>query len=763
MRDSFRNLPFRRAIVVFLLFTLAAGVSAESDTLEEIIVTAERRAVDIQDIPLSISAFDQGRLDKSDISTISGLQNITPNLQFSMAANAGTHAIVTIRGIGTEVLPAYGETGVAIYQNGIYFGRASASLADFYDVERVEVLRGPQGTLYGRNAIGGAINIINNKPREETEISASALAGNFERRRFRGILNAPLGDSVAARITATYEEADGYLKNLVPGVADSNDIDNVTVRGQLLFDISDNIEVLARGFYWNAGGVGTSATITGNYPRYALVGVIPIRPGVFGAPHLLPGAYSIVEGGALPIPDDLHEVRFDHMGSRDHTIFGGSLEFSWDTSAFNFKSTTAWIEDDSFIGRDGDGSELPLYYRNASQVSKQFSQEVTLTSHGDGPLQWIFGLYYYEEDVDDLRFINFLNVTKWAVLAGRPPFTGATVTDPNTNNTNSSAVYGQIDYAFADRLTGTLGLRYTRDEKDGGNSGRLLLDPVTNTPLRGFPQVWTYKETWKEPTGKIALRYDQSEDSMFYISYSKGFKSGGANNDFGTIFGPEKVYTLEIGGKNRLFDDRLQLNAAVFSSDYKDMQVFTVGQTTIAIDNAAKSSIQGIEISAAGLLSDNFRLDASIAYLDAQFDEFTATDPSLTAPRPPPPPEDLAGNKLPRAPNWELTLGAEFSFNLAAGRLTIRPEFHWQDEMYFNAFNRESIRQKSWHTLNLHAIYMSSDEHWSISLFGRNLGNEDYVTNMFVESTLLGAVAVANVAKPRTYGVEVAYRFNGAN
>ena len=211
MRDSFRNMPFRRATVIFLLSTLAANVSAQNDTLEEIIVTAERRAVDIQDIPLSISAFDQGRLDKSDISTISGLQNITPNLQFSMAANAGTHAIVTIRGIGTEVLPAYGETGVAIYQNGIYFGRASASLADFYDVERVEVLRGPQGTLYGRNAIGGAINIINNKPHEETEISASALAGNFERRRFRGVLNAPLGDSVAARITATYEQADGYL------------------------------------------------------------------------------------------------------------------------------------------------------------------------------------------------------------------------------------------------------------------------------------------------------------------------------------------------------------------------------------------------------------------------------------------------------------------------------------------------------------------------------------------------------------------------
>ena len=762
MRDSFRNIPLRPTIVIFLLSTLAGNVSAEGDTLEEIIVTAEKRAVSIQDIPLSISAFDQSRLDKSDISTISDLQNITPNLQFTMAANAGTHAIVTIRGIGTEVLTAQGEAGVAIYQDGIYLGRASGSLMDFYDVERVEVLRGPQGTLYGRNAIGGAINVVNNRPHEEFEVSASGLVGNIERRRFRGLVNGPLGDSVFARITATYEKDDGYLENLVAGGTNSNDKDNVSVRGQLLFDISDNIQLLARGFYWNAGGHGTSARIVGNYPRFAIVGLIPIQPGVFAAPHLFPGVYSIVEGGALPLPDDLHEVRHDHRGSQDHTIFGGSLEFSWDTSAFNFKSITAWTEDDAFIERDGDGSELPLFYRNSSQVSKQFSQEITLTSHGDGPLQWIFGAYYYEEDVDDMRFINFLNVTKWALAAGRPPFTGAMFRDPNNNDTNSTAVYGQIDYAFTDRLTGTLGLRYTRDEKHGGNVGRILYEPVFNTPLRGFPQVWTYKKTWKEPTGKIALRFDQSDDSMFYGSYSKGFKTGGANNDFGTIFGPERVYTLEIGSKNRFFDDRLQLNAALFSSDYKGMQVFTVGRTTIAIDNAAESSIQGFEIDAVGLISENFRLDASISYLDAEFDEFSASDPSLTSPAPAPPPEDLKGNKLPRSPKWKFMMGADISFNLAAGRLTVRPEFNWQDEMYFNAFNRELIRQDSWHTLNLRATYMSSDEDWSVTLFGRNLGNEDYITNMFVEATLIGSAVVANVAKPRTYGIEFAYHFNDA-
>lgn len=763
MGDSISNVPFRRAINVIFLSALAANAGAANDTLEEIVVTAEKRAVSIQDIPLSISAFDQSRLDKSDISTIADLQNITPNLQFSMAANAGTHAIVTIRGIGTEVLPAYGEAGVAIYQDGVYLGRASASLMDFYDVERVEVLKGPQGTLYGRNAVGGAINVINNRPHDELEISASGLAGNFERRRFRGIFNAPLGDSVAARITATYEKADGYLENLVPGGADSNDIDNVAVRGQLLFDVSDDIQMLARGFYWNAGGLGTNARVVGNYPRFSLVGIIPVRPGVFGAPNLFPGIFSIVEGGALPLPDDVHQLRHDHEGSRDHSIFGGSLELSWDSSAFNFKSITSLIEDDSFIERDGDGSELPLFNRDARQVSKQFSQEVTLTSHGDGRLQWILGLYHYKEKVDDLRSITFQNVTRWAIAAGRPPFTGAQFTDANDNNTTSSAAYGQLDYALTDRLTGTLGLRYTRDKKDGGNTGRLLIDPATNTPLRGFPQTWTYNYSWNEPTGKIGLRYDHSDNSMIYVSYTKGFKSGGANNDFGTEFGPETIYTLEIGSKNRLLDDRLQLNASLFSSDYKGMQVFTVGATTIAIDNAGQSSIRGFELDAVGLISDNFRLNASIAYLDAEFDEFSASDPALTAPRPPPPPRDLKGNRLPRSPEWELTLGAEFSFNLAAGRLTVRPEFHWQDEMYFNAFNRESIRQKSWHTLNLHAIYMSSGEDWSVSLFGRNLDNERYITNMFVEATLIGAPAVGNVAKPRTYGIEFAYHFNGAN
>ena len=341
-------------------------------------------------------------------------------------------------------------------------------------------------------------------------------------------------------------------KNLVPGGTDSNDVDNVAVRGQLSFDVSDNIQVLARGFYWNAGGLGTNARIVGNYPRFSLVGIIPIRPGVFGAPNLFPGIFQIVEGGAQPLSDDVLEVRHDHEGSQDHSIFGGVLEFSWDTDAFNFKSITSLIEDDSFIERDGDGSELPLFIRDASQVSRQFSQEVTLTSHTEGPLQWILGLYHYKEKVDDMRSITFLNVTRWALAAGRPPFTGAAFSDANDNNTKSSAAYGQLDYAFTDQLTATLGLRYTRDKKFGGNTGRLLIDPATNTPMRGFPQTWTYDYSWNEPTGKIGLRYDQSDNSMFYVSYSKGFKSGGANNDFGAEFGPESVYTLEIGSKNRV-------------------------------------------------------------------------------------------------------------------------------------------------------------------------------------------------------------------
>lgn len=753
------------------LIALSATGTAAEDMLEEIVVTAEKRAVNIQDIPLAVSAFSQDRLNQSGVSTIAELQNFSPNLQFTTVGNFGAHAIVTMRGIGTDIVTSNGDTGVALYQDGAYLGRASATLAGFYDVERVEVLRGPQGTLYGRNAIGGSINVLSEKPSQDLEVSTEALLGNMGHIRLRGVLNAPLSDMAAARITAVWEERDGYLENLVPGVGDSNDIDNYAVRGQLLFDVTEALEVLVRGYFSKSGGTGASSRIWGDrYPPFSLAGVIPIAfptprlPYGVGAPNIFPGIFSAVGGGAQPLPSDLHEYRGDFNNTNDHTMTGANLEISWDAKHFNVKSLTAWFKDDSDVVRDGDVSELPLYIKGRHQISEQFSQELTLTSTGDGPLRWIAGLYYFKEDVEDDQFITFANIRAAALMAGIPPFTGW-ATDVRAGGTGvdrenqSIAAYGQIDYALSDQLTGTLGLRYTKDDKEGGDNFRNLYDPVTgvSATLVGFPQSYEYDEVWKEPTGKIGLNFKLSPENLVYASYSRGFKSGGANLD--QSFEPEIVDSWELGSKNRFLEDRLEVNLAMFYSKYDDMQLFTVEQTQTVVENAAKSTIQGVEIESIAVVSDHLRFDASLAYLDAKFDDYVSEDPLLNLPRrPPSPAQDLSGNRLPRSPEWELNLGVELDFNLADGTVNVRAEYHWQDEMYFRAFNNEDKKQESWKVLNMRATYISADDGWHVSAFGKNLNDEEYITNLFAEAVFFGGPIMASVAPPRTWGVEVGYQ-----
>ena len=744
------------------LATLMAetAVHAQDRSLEEIIVTAEKRTVSVQDLSVAVSVFSQERLDQSGISTIDELQNFTPNLQFTNVGNFGPHVILTMRGVGTDVVTSNADTGVALYQDGVYMGRSSAALMGFYDVERVEVLRGPQGTLYGRNSTGGSINVLSARPGREFEAYSEALFGEFDHGRLRGFINVPFSDNVSGRLTASWEERDGYMENLVPGVADKNDIDNISLRGQLLIDVNDDLDVLLRAFYSDTDRVGnTTQQWGGSYQRFAITGIIPLVPGVLGVPNIFPGIFNVVGGGAAPISDDLHEIRNDYQGSAEHTFSGGNIEITWRTDYFDVKSLTAWATDDSELATDGDLSELALWTKGRRQKSEQFSQEITLTSNGDGALSWIAGLYYFDEDIDDVGTIEFIDNRRWALLAGRPPFSGALIRDPNERNTESIAVYGQIEYALTENLTATLGLRYTEDDKEGSNPERSFYDPKTSTPLVGFPQSWVYDDSWDETTGKIGFSYDVSEDNLLYLTYSTGFKSGGSNVG-GSPFDPEYIYSWELGSKNRFADNRVELNAALFYSDYEDMQLFTVGQTATIVDNATDSTLKGFELEAVAVLSDLIRVDASVAHLNAEFDDFVTSDPLLGVPGGPPPPmEDLSGNTLPRSPDWEFNLGADAQIPVADGTLSVRVEYHWQDEMYFRAFNRESLKQGSWGIVNLRATYASRGEKWHVSAFGKNLGDEQYATNIFPEAVFFGGPALASIAPPRTWGIELGYRF----
>jgi len=721
--------------------------------IEEVVVTAEKRAANVQDIPVAISAFSQDALDNRGITDLESVQSAVPALQFTTQNNFGAGAVVTLRGIGTEIVTSGADQGVALHMDGVYLGQASSGLLSFYDLERLEVLRGPQGTLYGRNATGGSINLITNKPSEEFEAFGDIMLGDYDHYRARGVVSGPLTDKVSGRLTGTWEQRDGYVDNLWPSGDDGNDKDYWSMRGQLRIDLSDNIEALVQLSYADAGGVGGIMETLDEYPAANTVGLVqppPLAGSPFGVPNFQP-----TFGDALPNPKDLNEVRRDANESFDQEVMGANITLDWDLENMSLKSISGWFSNDTEVKRDRDSSELDRSTQERKNENKQYSQEFNLASTSDGPWEWLLGAFYYYSKQEDKKAFIFTKPLDDIPNAGGLIFDFASEVE-----TTSWAVFGQTSYSLTEQVRLTLGLRYSEDKKEGETFDRDLYDPTNGLRLPGFPQSGKFDKTWTEPTGKFGVDYFITDESMLYFSLSKGYKSGGLNINYPpeAIFDPEKVDAVEIGSKNRFLDNHLELNMSAFYYDYKDLQLFTVTESNVIIENAAKSEITGVEIEGIMIATEHLALDFYGVYLDAEVKDFFTEDPSV-------PPalrqlEDLSGNTLPRAPEWEFKIGAEYTWDLVQGDLTLRGQYHWQDDTFFRAQNNPDKKQEAYETVDARLTYMSADGRWRVSAYGKNLGDEEYFTNLVVEAGLSGSPVAVTAGPPRTYGVEVGYRFD---
>ena len=703
---------------------------------------------------MAISAFSQDVLDRSGVTTIQGLQASVPSLQFGTLSAFGVRAIASLRGIGADSLTPGADPGVAIHKDGVYLGRATASLRSFYDIETVEVLRGPQGTFYGRNATGGAININTKQPSFKTEVFGDALIGDYEHLRLRGVVGGALGEKVAGRLTMSWEEHDGYIENVQPGSEDIDDLDDYAIRGQLLFELGENFQARLIGTIQETGGSGPASRFLFDFPPAYAAG-LRVAPPFPGAPFVatLP-AFGPGYLGAIPNPDDLHKIASDFEGGFDSTENSVNFILTWEAENFTLKSTSSWLTDESDILRDGDISNLPLWTKSRYSDAEQVSQEFVLTSNGDGKLEWVVGAFYYHEEVFEDAWIDLPRNPRLE----SPPFnivpTGWFFRSTFDVETTSYAVFGHASYSFTDQLKATLGLRFSEDEKEGFLTTQSLVDPNNGLVLIDVPSG-PFGDSWTEPSGKIGLDYTPSDNHLMYISYSRGFKSGGVNatQPAAPSFEPEIVDAWEMGSKSRFLVDRLQLNTAIFNYDYQNLQLTKVVGAVLTVENAAQSTVKGVELEMNALLTERLATDFSISYVDATFDEFF----SAIAPRAPV--EDLSGNKLPRVPETEVNLGLEYVLDLGPGSLSLRAEYHWQDEMVFNGFDRPDQKQKAVNTYALRATYLGNDEKLRISVFGKNLGDEQYITNLTLESGLFGTPYNVSVGPPRTIGVEVGYRF----
>jgi len=677
--------------------------------IEEVLVTAERRETSVQETAIAITAYSHEELELRGIQGIEDLQFSAPNLVISHNSQSPvTYAY--IRAIGSDQLVAGFDPGVAYHVDGIYVGQPSSMPVDMWDMERVEVLRGPQGTLYGRNTTGGAINVITKNPTDEAEGTMDFTLGNYDRTRFRGAVGGPIvQEKVNGRLSFIYDKADGFQQNEIGSDADA--IDHFAVRGKLDFKLGDSANLLLTAQrFENQGNQGQKR-----------------RESFEGIP---------VYAGALPNPTDPRKIAKDWNEKLDLKNSLYSAQLNWDLGAVRLVSITGYIDNKWFQTMDIDMSSNAIQFQEWEMETDQFTQELQLISNTDGPLEWILGAFYFDEDLStDYMFED------------SSPF-GFTFFNGGDLETKSVAVYGQASYDFRDtgvplRLTG--GLRWTDDEKK--------IDEYQMIPLFGVDVSGTDKQSWDEVTGKLGLDWFVSDDVMAYGSYSRGYKGGGFSIGQFDSFDPEIVDSFELGVKTEFMNGRARVNAAAFYNDYQDLQVNFLVFTVFRTDNAAEATIKGIELESTFLVTEQLLIGANFTWLDAQFDDYIFDEG--------PPVVDLSGETLNRAPEYTVGLTAQYDFNLGkSGQLVARTDYYWQDDVYYRVHNIDRHRADDFFTWDARLVWTSGQGRFTVDGFVKNITDEDNQRGLTVSDGLsTGNNSFISYYPPRTYGVRVGWNF----
>ncbi len=722
-------------MVLGLLVLWTGQARTQSDVLEEIVVTAERRAVSMQDTAISITAFTGEQLARAGIETSEQLTGFTPGLNIQRDVIGK----VVMRGIGTENFTVAGDPGVAVSIDGAYLSRSNVAIFDLYDLDRVEVLRGPQGTLYGRNATGGAINFITEKPTQELAGYISAEYGNYDKIRVEGAISGPLGEHVRARLSGLTHHRDGFTDNVFPGIGagldELDDKDLWALRGQLEFRPSETLSILVSVDNYEDDSIASPY-------KYIADPLIYFGGAPFPNP-LQSDLFTVSQGYELDTPG-FPDWRAPSPGQASQT--GASGTITWDvTPGLTVKSISAWRDISFEWLNDGDGIEAYLVNYWQDDSSELFTQEVQLLSDTGGRLSWIIGGYLLTEDSDSRIGIPL------PLGAGLP----LAVLIEGSTETDAYAVFGEASYNVFERLKATAGLRYSYEEKSA--------DYVDDRTSLGAPAPGMIddSDSWSAFTPKFGLDYFINDDIMLYGSVTWGFKSGGFNMlAIQPSYNEEEVISYEVGFKSRFNQDRTQLNASAFYYDYEDLQVGKVVELNATIENAAQATIYGAEIELDTLLTEQFRVSAGVSILETEYDSFITEDKDLFGA----PSVSLKGNELPRAPNFTSSVSAQYILPLGAmGEL--EAWFNWQHtgSQYFTPFNRASFKQDSYDLINARVSYKAT-ENWEISVYGQNLSDEEYFTNALESGVptpgVDRVVPQFFVGAPRTYGVRIRYLFN---
>ncbi len=726
--------------------------AGQPSTDEDIVVTARRREESLIDVPISVSTQSAEQLDQRGATDITALQRTTPNL--TLQVSRGTNSTITafIRGVGQQD-PLWGfEPGVGLYIDDVYVARPQGAILDIFDIQRIEVLRGPQGTLYGRNTIGGAIKYVTATLSADPSFNARTNIGDYNQHDVILAGSVPLSDSLRVGAAFADYQRDGFGTNHFTG-ADTNNRDAMAGRLTLEFTPTANL------FFRLSADRLDDDSNTNNGHRE-----LPVPALFAGAPFNVPAA-------ALPVQHNVYDT-WSGLGDDNEVITQGvSLLGQWEASdALTFKSITAYRDGQTNSnGIDFDGTPAPILdisARGSVYSDHQFSQEfqaLVNQPHWNG----VVGVYYLDASASG----------NYDTILGAANLTQGT---SGNVDTRSYAVFGDFDFSLGDRWRLELGGRWTRDEKEGTvfKANYLGLgSPISGRAVSPFQILTNYTNAraFEEFTPHVSLTYALADHVNLYASYGRGFKSGGfdmrgdATATPATVNGydPEVVDSYELGFKGLFFDDRLRLSAAVFHSAYDGQQI-TSQQVNAAgtgvvsfVDNVGSSRIDGAELEMHARLSEAFSIDFDLGYIDAAFQSYLAY-----VPNPSPPPafiqQDVSSQRqFQNTPRWNGSIAANYRFDLhGAGDLNIRGAMSFRSDTSMFETPVPAIDQAAYQLYDLSAVWTSQSQHWRLGVYGRNLGDERYRTGGYnFPGTLYGDSVIAFYGPPRTVFASLAYRY----
>ncbi|RDV02455.1 TonB-dependent receptor [Sphingorhabdus pulchriflava] len=791
------------AVALMAAPAMAQDSNADEAGLEEIVVTAQRREQSLQDVPMAISAVSGETLRDAGAIGIDGLANLVPSLA-TVSNNQPLAQSYRIRGLGTDPnIPTF-EPSVALFIDGVYLPRTGLGVEDLVDIARIEVLKGPQSTLYGKNATAGVISVVSARPSDEFGGSVEASLSNIEggrnatAMRFAGSLTGPLSDHVRVRLTGVYYDAGASFRNLAPGAEQANEVKRYALRGQAEFDLSDAVTLnltAARSEVLDSNGI--------NPDLYR--GVAPEPSFVLDNNAALNALFGVT---ACPDNNPSNRIICTTDPNRSNSSFDmASATITADLGMATLTSITAWSQYESgLLATDIDQVSLPLFTFRDTQKGDSFSQEVRLVSPTGDTFEWLVGGYYLDTSFERG---DRGQTPMFEVQAAAPRFSIPGAPSPlivygqngdkgfldSRASSKYFALFGQATYRFSDMFALTGGLRWQTETKKASINNRATFTPNPNLPaghpLAGvnfltavlvpaatfpagvringaLPEVKDDNVTWN-----VIANFTPNDDTLIYASFARGTKSGGHNIGFGNAvpaqrgFGAEKVDNWELGGKFDLADRRARLAVSLFRSDYTNYQNAGFVGLQYLVNNADKVRVTGMEAEGTFRLADGLTMNLGGAYIDAKFRQYTGGACWFgRAPNANPTPTgvftscDLSGSQLPLAPKWRMTGALQYEHQLSVGELYARTDLNWQSKANVNSASLDPRHvQKAFALVNAR-MGMRFDNgldlaFWASNLFDKTIVQQSGVLSFFGTTSgyqsFLGA--------PRQVGVTARFGF----